>query len=101
MKSIVFILVINIIIGITIVATQSPSKKNSECFQETTFSCCDGFVLQVQNETTATCVKCLKPGEPCYQVNRPCCSGYRCGSGGAVYPEPRSGDHCISNQIIG
>ncbi|CAF2702461.1 unnamed protein product [Rotaria sp. Silwood2] len=74
---------------------------NDDCFQQATITCCNGYILQVQNQTSATCVKCLAPGESCYQTTKQCCPGYRCGSGGPVYQVTRPGDRCISNMIIG
>ena len=76
-------------------------NKNKLCCEKATIVCCDGYILQVQNETTASCVPCLAAGQSCYQTNRPCCPGYRCGSGPVVYSEPRATDICISNLIRG
>jgi hypothetical protein len=95
------ILMINMIIGMTVVTAKCPTQKVNGCFEQASIACCDGYILQVANETTATCVKCLAPGESCYQTNQPCCAGYRCGSGGPVFPEPRPQDRCISKFIIG
>ncbi len=95
------ILLINLMIVFSFVASQCSKGKISKCFRKGIIQCCDGFVLQIQNATTGSCVQCLSPGQSCYQVNQPCCPGYRCGSSGIVYPEPRPGDRCISNLIIG
>ncbi len=76
-------------------------KKTNHCHSETIIKCCDDYILQIRNQTTATCVKCLAPGQSCYQTNRQCCPGYRCGFGSPTFPEPRPNDICISNTIIG
>lgn len=44
--------------------------------------------------------KCLAPGESCYQIDKPCCPGYKCASGPLTTP-PSPTDRCISNAIIG
>ncbi|CAF3217234.1 unnamed protein product [Rotaria socialis] len=71
------------------------------CHKGASFSCCEGYVLEVQNETTAKCINCIPAGRPCYQINRPCCPGYRCGSGPAIYVKPRPTDICIPNLLKG
>lgn len=101
MNSIKVILLINVIILFSGVATDSPEEEKPCYFKEETINCCKGFVLQVLSQTAATCVKCLGEGEPCYKTTQPCCPTFRCGSGGISYPEPRAGDRCISDSIRG
>ncbi len=83
------------------VAIHCLEEKDHQCYQQGTISCCKGSFLQIQNETTATCIKCLPPGELCYQINIPCCPGYGCGVGGVHYYEPRPGERCRSIAVLG
>ena len=93
------ILMTNIIL--TLNAPAKPKCSTQNCFEQATITCCKGYILEMVNQTVATCAKCLAPGEPCYNTNKQCCPGYRCGSGGPVYPEPRPEDKCINMFIIG
>lgn len=94
---------LSIIVMINIIITSVAIKCSDKncCHARVTIVCCEGYVLQVQNQTTASCVKYLAPGKSCYQTNQPCCSGYRCGSGPLSYPEPQPTDKCISELIVG
>ncbi|CAF4614222.1 unnamed protein product, partial [Rotaria sp. Silwood2] len=69
------------------------------CIEGATITCCKGHILQVVNETTAKCVKCLASGVSCYNTKQQCCPGYQCGLGGIVLATPQPGSRCISNLI--
>ena len=107
LRTVSIILMIHIILAVTTMIPPCTSEKNKRCgkkdccYEQATFTCCEGFFLQVQNQTTAACVECLAPGVSCYQTKLSCCQGYRCGSGPVVYPDPRPTDRCISDQIKG
>jgi hypothetical protein len=94
-------MIVLMIVFIAVTKTYA-SEEINDCYDNVTMKCCEGYVLQTgNNQTTATCIKCIAPGLSCYQTNQTCCSGFRCGSGGPVYSEPRPTDRCISNSIIG
>ncbi|CAF1260151.1 unnamed protein product [Rotaria magnacalcarata] len=77
------------------------SDDKEDCHKGATFSCCEGYILEVQNETTANCIECIPAGQSCYQINRPCCPGYQCSTGPAIYVKPRPTDICISSLLKG
>ena len=99
------LLMINIMIAvkdITCGALQSTRCSTQNCcYEQATITCCNGYILQIQNQTVASCVKCLTSGTSCYKTNQACCPGLRCGSGPVSYPEPRLTDKCISQLIVG
>lgn len=101
------IFILNIVLSANADLIRDPRNTNNDsnekkcCYEQATFTCCEGFILQVQNLTTASCIECIPPGQSCYQVDRPCCPGYRCGSGPVVYSDPRPTDKCISELLRG
>ena len=107
LKTISLLLVVNFLTISVIIPTCASlctrrCNKVNCCHDETiTVTCCDGYILQLQNQTTANCIECLSAGTSCYQTDKPCCPGLRCGSGPVVYPDPRPTDQCISDLIKG
>ncbi|CAF2937897.1 unnamed protein product [Rotaria sp. Silwood2] len=93
------ILIISITLVVNTVATRCSTQAG--CFGGTTIACCKGHILQVINETTAKCIRCLASGALCYNTKKECCPGYHCGVGGVVLATPQPGARCVSNLIDG
>ncbi|CAF3699909.1 unnamed protein product [Rotaria sp. Silwood1] len=93
------LLSISILLLTGIAETQSSSS--AECFTNANITCCNGYILQVINKTSAVCVQCLKPGARCYQTSQSCCPGYQCYVSNVILDVLPPEATCIQDLIAG